>query len=502
MASSTKNRGEPRARSAPEDPRLGTYRKKRRFARTPEPAGAATPAPGRARERLQYVVQKHAASRLHYDFRLELGGVLLSWAVPKGPSVSPSEKRLAVRTEDHPLAYAAFEGRIPKGEYGAGRVVIWDRGHWTPEGDPRAGLRKGHLVFALDGEKLQGRWHLVRTHDRDSKKEQWLLFKGHDEAAAASDEKSDEKAPGGRHSVVDLVRRLPVDFELTNLEKVLYPEQGLRKAELIAYVASVAEWILPHLSNRPLTLVRCPDGREGQCFYQKHATAGVPKAVGRIRIEEEGGAAKTYMTVKDMQGLVALAQIGALELHAWVCHADAVERPDQLIIDIDPDVGLGWERAVEAALDLRTRLAALDLESFVKTTGGKGLHVVAPVVRRLSWDEHKAFARALVGQMAAAAPRRYTTNARKAERKGRLFLDYLRNGRGATAVAPYSPRAREGATVATPITWKELEAGIDPQAFTVQSVPKRLARVGRDPWAGHLALRQSISAAARRRLGV
>jgi bifunctional non-homologous end joining protein LigD len=281
---------------------------------------------------------------------------------------------------------------------------------------------------------------------------------------------------------------------------VLYPEQNLRKAELVAYYALVAEWMLPHVAGRPLTLVRCPDGRHRHCFYQKHAKEGVPAPVRRIEIPEEDGAPSIYMAVDDMPGLVAVAQLGALELHTWVCHADRLERPDQLVFDVDPDEGLAWERVVEAACELRRRLADLGLESFVKTTGGKGLHVVAPVRRRLGWEEHKEFARLLVAGMEAERPDRYTTNIRKDRRRGRLFLDYLRNGRGATAIAPYSSRARAGATVATPITWSELEAGVDPRDFTVYTVTTRLAELARDPWAGYDALDQSIDAAARRRV--
>jgi bifunctional non-homologous end joining protein LigD len=534
--------------------RLETYRRKRRFDRTPEPAGGGGAARERARAREErlFVVQKHAASRLHYDFRLELDGVLLSWSVPKGPSLAPADRRLAVRTEDHPLEYADFEGIIPKGEYGGGTVMVWDRGTWTPEGDAAEGVRKGRLTFTLHGRKLRGRWHLVRTRLDSGQRENWLLFKGRDEAAdehvdlvgeqpdsaltgrtleeigsardrvwrsnrsgdgggeldakaaAKTATKSPSRArrePAPPRSTAEMVRALPVSFAFTNLEKVLYPEQGLRKAELVAYFAVVAEWMLPHVAGRPLTLVRCPDGRHKHCFFQKHVKEGVPDVVRRIQIPEDDGTEATYMAVDDMPGLVALAQLGALEIHTWVSHADALERPDQLVFDVDPDVGLPWERVVDAAQALRHRLAELDLESFVKTTGGKGLHVVAPVRRRLGWDEHKGFAHGLVAGLERERPDLYTTNVRKVRRQGRVYLDSLRNGRGATAIAPYSSRAREGATVATPITWAELEAGVDPRAFTVYTVPGRLAELKRDPWAGYDELAQSITAAARRRVG-
>jgi bifunctional non-homologous end joining protein LigD len=520
--------------------KLEHYRKRRRFDRTPEPAGRALPEKGAA---LRYVIQKHAARRLHYDFRLEHEGVLLSWSVPKGPSLSPAERRLAVRTEDHPLEYAGFEGVIPQGEYGAGNVMVWDHGSWQPESDVAASLKKGRLTFTLQGTKLHGRWHLVRLRSQGEKRENWLLFKGRD--AAASDDEDvleaqpesvvsgrsldeigaarervwhsnrEADAPKGVRARVarraadrapvrasEIVSRLPVGFRFTNLDKRLYPELGLTKADLIAYYALVAEWLLPHVAGRPLTLVRCPDGVGSQCFYQKHAGTGMPKAVERIDIAEEDGEVKPYLAIHDLPGLLAAPQLGALELHTWVAHWPEVERPDQLVFDVDPDEGLGWEQVVSAATELKQRLEDLGLESFVKTTGGKGLHVVAPVRRGRSWDVHKAFAFGVVQAMEREHPRRYTTNARKVQRKGRLFLDYLRNGRGATAVAPYSTRARPGATVATPLTWSELEHGVDPKEFTIYSVPKRLASLKRDPWGGYAALRQSIGAAALRKLGV
>jgi bifunctional non-homologous end joining protein LigD len=286
-------------------------------------------------------------------------------------------------------------------------------------------------------------------------------------------------------------------FGLTHLDRVLYPEQGLSKGDLIGYLASVSEWMLPQLAGRPLMLLRCPEGRHKQCFVQKHATEGVPTAVERIEVVEQDGERATGMVVRELPGLIALAQLGTLEIHTWACRADAIERPDQLIFDLDPAPELEWQRVVEAALELRDELAERGLKSFVRATGGKGVHVVAPVARRLSWDDHRSFARALAERIAARSPERYTTRSRKALRHDRVFIDYLRNGRGATAIASYSPRARPGATVATPITWKELQDGARPPDFTVVSVLRRLDRLRADPWQGYGDLRQSIGLAAR-----
>ncbi|MBK7857131.1 MAG: non-homologous end-joining DNA ligase [Archangiaceae bacterium] len=477
--------------------KLAEYRKKRDFQVTPEPAGGAPSQTG-----YSFVVQKHHASHLHYDFRLELDGVLLSWAVPKGVSVRANEKRFAARTEDHPLDYGDFEGIIPKGEYGGGTVMLWDHGTWEPfagDGDPRETLKKGKLVFDLHGEKLKGRFHMVRTKTV-SGKEQWLIFKGKDADARDEDitlqdrsvttgRSLDEIAAGRDRiwhsnkegpSITELVKQIPTQVKLTNLDKVMYPENGLTKAALIAYAATLADRLLVHVADRPMALLRCPDGRE-KCFFQKHGTVPLPKQVHQ---------GEDWVSVADAEGLIALAQSGVLELHTWGCHRQKIEQPDQLVIDFDPDTALEWRAVVQAAVELRERLTALKLESFVKTTGGKGLHVVVPFAPspKLQWDAFKAFARGLAEAVEADDPTRYTTNIRKNARGGKIFVDYLRNGRGATAVAAYSTRAREGATVSCPVTWEELPR-VKPSDFTVLTVPSRKG----DPWEGWAeALKQKL----------
>ena len=523
--------------------KLEKYQSMRDFAKTAEPSGARA----LARAGNSFVIQKHAARRLHYDFRLELDGVLLSWSVPKGPSLAPTERRLAVRTEDHPLDYASFEGVIPQGQYGGGAVVVWDRGTWTPDGDAQEMLKKGRLTFTLEGEKLSGRWHLIRTKPQ-GKQEGWLLFKGRDDAAndeldiveerpesvitgrtiediAANPDRvwqSDRKAgptviekraaqltkTAARHKpaanqneLIDLVAQLPLGFKLTNLDKVLYPEQGITKGQLVAYFAVVAEHMLPHVANRPLTIVRCPEGSGKPCFYQKKVMAGSPMAIKPVEITEEDGDTVDYMQIHDMPGLVALAQLGTLEIHTWGARADNPEKPDLAVFDLDPDVGLGWERVALGAFELRRRLTDLGLRSFLKTTGGKGLHLVVPVERRLGWDDFKEFTKLVVEKLEHDEPDKFTTNMAKKARKGRIFLDYLRNGRGATFIAPYSPRARPGAPVAVPITWETLAHGVDPATFTMQTVPRHLAEVAEDPWNDMFTVKQSITAAMWRALG-
>jgi bifunctional non-homologous end joining protein LigD len=842
---------------------LEKYRQKRDFAKTAEPSGKATKNEKSAGD--SFVIQKHHARALHYDFRLELDGVLLSWAVPKGPSLDPHVKRLAVQTEDHPIEYGGFEGTIPAGEYGGGEVIVWDRGTWTPEGDARKDYAKGRLNFELNGEKLHGGFHLVRTAKKNGKKEQWLLFKATDgEARSDGTEIVDElpdsvlgksktgkkvaartasprataarraasttakKAPrrAGRRSLVpdfiepelatlvdaapegkeylheikldgyrllartangnatlasrrgnDWSSRLPglvaaltklglddsmldgevvvfrgdgvtdfqalqnsldagknaaciyvvfdalyldgedlrgkpllerkkalsarltkkalgkspvrlgdyvvgdgptffeqacklglegilskrVDstyesrrtrswlkvkcvsrqefviggftepggsrahfgalllgvqeadglhyvgkvgtgftaesleelsqrmkkleqktapfvnpprgadargvhwlapelvgevqftertkdgilrhpsfhglrddkaprdvhterpakaekaksaasspraakrpatkadegpaFEVTHPERVLYAEQGITKGELAAYYSHVSSWILPHVVGRPLTLVRCPEGVGKQCFFQKHPSRGMSKAIDTIPIQEKKSKTE-YMVIHDRAGLNGLVQMGALEIHVWGSRTEDVEKPDFLTFDLDPDQDLAWTRVVEAATELRATMAKIGLTAFVKTTGGKGLHVVVPVLPELPWDTAKNFAKTIVEAMAQRNPDRYLTTMTKAKRRGKIFLDYLRNGRGATAIVPYSTRAREGAPVAVPLTWKEMESSKALPVFDVRTVPDRLASLKEDPWKDFDAARASMTKAA------
>ena len=798
---------------------LALYNRKRNFDATPEPSGKSPRAGGRT-----YVVQKHAARRLHYDFRLEHGGVLWSWAVPKGPSLDPRTKRLAVRTEDHPVSYASFEGTIPKGQYGGGKVEIWDRGRWEPVGDPDEGMADGKLRFRVHGERLKGEWVLIRTRGGD--KESWILKKiaddhagagavpgglvspmpariepqlatlareippgegwlhelkldgyrlvshvdgknvrvitrgGHDwserlgpvvsmlgrlavdsaildgELVVLNEEGltdfqllqnalsaeggaplryhvfdlpylngadlrrvplADRKAlleelvrdvdpklrycdhfagdgarflaeackrgaegiitkradaqyqsgrsrswlklkctarqevvvvgwtdPGGsrqhlgallvglyegedlrfagkvgtgfnekslgelssrlneleiprppvvdpprgyrargthwvkpvlvaqvsmtgftgdgklRHPVfeglrddkppTEVTRERPVEvtgeppthasagnptetpasavdplaaltadaedvlgrFRLTNPDKVLYPDDGITKRDVVLYLARVARWMLPHVTERPLTLVRCPEGHTGECFYQKHAHKGLPAVFERLPIRDKEG--KTdYLSIRGLEGLLATAQMGALELHPWGSRSADFEHPDVLIFDLDPDEELGWDRVAQGAFLVRDILRDLSLTSFVKTTGGKGLHVVVPVTPGPDWPAVKSFTKSVADAIGARHPKQYLSVMTKARRTGKIFVDYLRNGRGATAVAPYSLRARPGAPVATPITWDELAAGITPADLNLFTVPDRLVSLPSDPWHGFFDTGQTLT---------
>jgi bifunctional non-homologous end joining protein LigD len=291
-------------------------------------------------------------------------------------------------------------------------------------------------------------------------------------------------------------------ISLSNPDKVLYPEQGVTKVELAFYYEAVAEWMLPHISARPLTLVRCPSGHHAHCFYQKHFDRdSVPPPLRLVELEERDGPA-LYGVLNSVPGLISMVQLGALELHTWNSRADRPERPDRFVIDLDPDPGVEWDAVVDAALNVRELMTGLGLESFLKTTGGKGLHVVVPLVRRAEWGEVRDFSRAAASLLARAAPDRYTLEMSKRKRKGRILLDWQRNTRGATAVEAYSTRARPGAPVAAPIHWDELAEGVRANTFTVRNMAARMAVLREDPWKEMGAMRQSLTAPMKRQLGL
>jgi bifunctional non-homologous end joining protein LigD len=824
---------------------LERYRKKRDFAKTREPAGTSTV----AGERL-FVVQKHAARRLHYDLRMQFGDTLWSWAVPQGPSLDPKVRRLAVRVEDHPLAYYDFEGPIPKGEYGGGAMIVWDRGTWVPMGDAEADYAKGTIKFRLSGEKLGGGWTLVRIKHDNQRGDNWLLIKerdpfaraeadgdildeapqsvisgrrveeipqddanraagpeprrvqvarlagagkaalprdprpqlasptatvpegadwlheikldgyrtlariengevrlftrsGHDwtdrygsvaaafaqiackqalidgeivvldnkgvshfpalqDALAAGrsealtffafdllhldgydlsgvplvkrkqvldallapsvapssvlqisghvqgrgrefleqasamglegviSKKADSHyrtgrskawlktkclasetfvivgftesvAAGGlaallvaeaddhglryagrvgtgwsaaeadqlrarldalrqdepavalpaedrrkditwvrpalqvevqygartaekrlRHAVYKGLRpdkdapataagpraprrRYVTDADLaavwvTNPDRVMFGAGGPTKLELALYYARVGDWMLPELVDRPVSLVRCPTGKVADSFFQRHALSGMPEAVRQIALREEGSKQRAdYLYLDNARGLLALAQFGAVEFHSWGCRIDKPERPDRIVLDLDPDESLPWRETVKAAFEIREALIELGLVPFVKTTGGKGLHVVIALARRQGWPDVRRFSELFAAHMAQRLPRRFTTNMAKAQRRGRIFLDYLRNARGATAVAAYSLRARPGAPASTPLTWREIEEIDDPADLNYSTVPVRLTEVD-DPWAELAGSARSLTREMERKL--
>jgi bifunctional non-homologous end joining protein LigD len=274
---------------------------------------------------------------------------------------------------------------------------------------------------------------------------------------------------------------------LTHPERLLWPEEGVTKQGLADYYADAASWVLPHIAGRPLSLVRCPDGLAGECFYAKQEWNGLSDVVKRIPI----GRGQMALAIDDLEGLFSLVQSSILEIHPWGSTVADIEQPDRLIFDLDPDVGVAWATVIAAALEVRERLRTqLKLESFVKTTGGKGLHVVAPITPSMGWAEATALCRGVAEAMAGDSPGLYLAKAAKAARKGKIYVDYLRNARGATAIGAYSPRARPGAAVSTPLEWTELSEAIRSDHYRLGNIDRRLSHLRRDPWAGFFELRQ------------
>src|SRR5579859_792294 len=809
---------------------LNRYRAKRRFNQTPEPAGGAVLGDGP-----MFVIQKHHARRLHYDLRLEMGGILKSWAVPEGPCLDPKVRRFAKLVDDHPIEYGSFEGRIPAGNYGAGNVIIWDRGSYVTLVDPQKGLADGEIKFRLAGQKLSGGWTLVRLKDDPAN---WLLIKERDPSArpladydilveepdsVVTGRPVDEPPPSPRKTVrpkaagkiagaveaptptkwrpqlatpaevapkgkgwiheikydgyrtlvffvggkarlitlnghdwtnrytalakafaklpcknaiidgevvvqdprgitsinllehalsqgdshamtyfafdlcfldghdlsatrlidrkealeglvapmvdarsaiqlsdhidgegdalfaqasrmglegivskkadsryvqarsaswlkvkrvdvgefiiigflsnrprtasslllaeqrgADLVyacrvgsgisdemaRKLYAEFagalrdtpvvaaprtpgaryvephwsaeigfrgrsageaprapvlfrvaprreprtvklvkpkligdrelaaiHLTNPEREMFAGSGVTKLDLALYYARVGDWLLPEVLRRPVTVIRCPSGDIKDLFYQRHAFAGLPSGVATIELADEHERA-AFISITEPQGYLGLTQFGAVEFHLWGCRIDDPEHPDRLVMDLDPDETLPWARVCDGAEILRDRLQSMGMTPFLRTTGGKGLHLVMALSQGHDWPTVKGFAEALARTMASETPGLFTAVSSKERRKGRIYLDYLRNARGASAVASYSLRARPGFPVAAPITWDELRNLSGGNAFDRLSVVKRLESLAADPWNELLESSSKITAKMRRDVGM
>ncbi len=297
----------------------------------------------------------------------------------------------------------------------------------------------------------------------------------------------------------DIQRETPMHvagITISSPDRVVYPELDLTKFDVARYYEGIAKRMLPHIADRPLSFLRCPDGRTKQCFFQKHMGTGLDESVGKVAIKSKDGTSKDYAYVSNAAGIVALVQFGVLEFHVWGCKRDDIEKPDRIVFDLDPDESIAWHTTLEAATVLRDRLTAVGLKSWPKTTGGKGVHVVVPIARRSTWDDVRAFARAFAEDLESEYPHDFVSGASKASRKGKIFIDWLRNGRGATWVAPWSTRAREGATVSVPMSWKALEALEAPAETTVATVKEQPPKSA-DPWAAMLRSRQSLGSSAK-----
>jgi bifunctional non-homologous end joining protein LigD len=491
-------------------------------------------------------VQRHRARRLHYDVRLEVDGVLASWAVPKGPTLDPKVRSLAVHVEDHPIEYADFEGVIPSGEYGGGDVIVWDRGTWTPHrtDDPAAAIAKGELHFDVRSEKLAGRFVLVRTDRERSRREQWLLLhknddhaqpgwdpedhprsvktgRTNDEVAAAPEARwhSDRPAAEAEERLGAARWRAPTDDELaalgdlpdrggqwelqgrtlkvTNLDKVLFPgrnrEPPVTKRELIRYYATVAPTMLPYLDERPVNLHRYPAGVDKKGFWHKELPSHAPDWLDRWHNDEADPDETQWYAVLDSVPAVAwMANYGAVELHPWTSRRADVHQPTWAFIDIDPGERTTFDDVLVLARLYRTALDHLGVDARPKVTGKRGVQIWVPIRPGPSFDDTRAWVESVSRAVGRTVPDLVSWEWHKRERKGLARLDYTQNAINRTLVAPYSVRAAPGAPVSVPLEWDELDdPDLRPDRWTVRTVGERLAEVG-DPFAALAGCSQTL----------
>ena len=511
---------------------LETYHKKRDFSRTPEPRGRVSKA-----NRHRFVVQEHHASMLHFDFRLEMRGVLKSWSVRKGPSLNPADKRLAVETEDHPVEYLKFEGHIPEGNYGAGEHMIWDEGRYeiADGADALKQYEEGRLKFELHGKKLKGYFNLVRLGRREG---QWLLIKSKDEYAQpgwkldllvkdekweaetrrkpTAEERKSKKAgvkkiksskraaekavPASRaFKLKELSGDMTVKIgdavvSLTNLGKVYWPDEGYTKGDLIKYYFDVARYILPYLKDRPLIMKRYPNGITGGFFHQ-HDVNEVPDYVRTETLEVEEGHEVDYIIGDDKATLIYMANLGAIERHPWHSRVRNLDHPDWFVFDLDPQ-GVRWEEICDVAVSCKEILDGLGLDSYAKTSGSRGIHIYVPIKPTYSYEEIADFAERVAQLVVQENPDVATTErSLKKRKKARIYVDHMQNARGKSVVAPYSVRPKPGATISAPLEWSEVKrkkATISD--FTIKNMLERLKSKG-DLFKDVLTNKQSLNRA-------
>ena len=525
--------------------RLAEYHRKRDFSGTPEPRGDAPPEPGS-----RFVVQRHRARRLHYDFRLELDGVLVSWAVPKGPTLDPDVRRLAQRVEDHPLEYFDFEGVIPKGSYGGGDVIVWDWGVWRPDPPDKAArdLEAGELHFDLDGEKLHGRFALIRR-DRDG---QWLMVHKHDDAsrkgwkpedhpesvlsgrtteevaadpdrtwssdADASEASRPTRWPDPWLEAVEHGWNAATDDELqaldalgasgrwqvagrevrvTNLDKELFdgPDGGapITKRELLRYYTSIAPYLLPYLAGRAVNLRRAPDGQRGNAFWAKAVPRNAPSWLHRwTNPDAEGDETRQYAVLDEPAALAFMANQAAFEMHPWTSLTESSHEPTWAYIDVDPGTKTSFEEVVELTRLYRAALDHLGVEGRPKVTGQRGIQIWVPIRPGYSFDETRDWVEVVSKAVGSTLPDLVSWAWRKDEREGRARLDYTQNAINKTLVAPFSIRLAPGAPVSVPLEWNELDdPDLRPDRWNVRTVLERLEQRG-DPLRPLIGLAQNL----------
>jgi bifunctional non-homologous end joining protein LigD len=479
---------------------LEGYKQKRHFDTTPEPR----PHLGRAHRRPIFVVQEHHASRLHYDFRLEADGVLKSWAVPKQPSLNPTVKRLAVQVEDHPLEYANFSGEIPAGQYGAGLVHIWDKGTYenllARQPHPQSiteGIDAGHLEVQLHGRRLKGNFALIRM-SKGSQKASWLLIKMQDKEArpgpVAAESTTTASTPRLLRARPAALRngapsQHPASFAFTNQDKIMFPEVGITKGDVLRFYERIAPHLLPHLRHRPMTVERFPEGLRGKHaphFWQKNTPSYYPQWIPRVTLPSEAGQLVTYALVNDAATLLYLVNQGTLTFHPWLSRIQNLDRPDFVIFDLDPGTAT-FADTVAVAKQLHAILEGEKVASYLKTSGKTGLHIMVSWHQAESYDAARDWAMGIALRVVADLPEIATVERRKERRQKKVYIDVLQNTRGHHVVPPYVLRAVPQATVSTPLTWAELTPALQPQRYNLKTIFRRLARQKIDPMASLVA---------------
>jgi DNA ligase D-like protein (predicted polymerase)/DNA ligase D-like protein (predicted 3'-phosphoesterase) len=490
---------------------LDKYWKKRDFSNTSEPEGKVL-----KQTKHRFVVQEHHASILHFDFRLEMAGVLKSWSVPKGPSLDPGLKRLAIEVEDHPVSYINFEGNISEGNYGAGDVRVWDSGTYTvKEQDAMKALESGKLTFTLKGKKLKGEFALVRMKGQER---QWLLLKHRDEYAEQGWElktilptdkykktektrvKTKSKSTSSRTSRSDEVthfKSLTTFFKtgnlsgnaeiktregtisLTNLDKVYFPDDEYTKGDLIKYYYEVSKFILPYVSNRPLIMKRYPNGITKPSFHQ-HDVDKVPDFVTTETIKVEEGHSVDYLVGGNLATLLYMANLGAIEQHPWHSRLKSLNNPDWFVFDLDPGEKVAFADICTVAVRLKEILEQLELDSLVKTSGSRGLHIYVPVKPIYSYKEIAEIAEQIATLVAVDLSDIATVDrSLKKRRATQIYVDHMQNSKGKSVAAPYSVRPKAGALVSMPLEWKEVKTRkVDPAKYTIKTALKRLESKG------------------------
>lgn len=439
-------------------PSLIEYNKKRNFSKTKEPIGKKKG----SSKRLKFIVQHHIATKDHYDLRLEYKGVYVSFAIPKGPSFSPKDKRLAIKVEDHPISYGNFEGIIPDGEYGAGTVMLWDKGYYKIN---EIDINK-YIKFTLYGKRLIGNWTLVKFKDNN-----WLLIKEKDEFVGDVDINEYSTSIKTNRTMNEIKLGLD-DINITSGDKIIYPKYKITKEDIIEYYKLVSDRMMPFLYNRLISTVRSPNGINKEKFFMKHLNTN-SKNIGKKKFKKND-----YYYIKNVSGLIEEVQMNSYEFHIWGSKKNKIKSPDIMVFDLDPDTNLEIKEVRKCALELKKILDELDLNSYLKTSGGKGYHIFVPI-NVSSYKLLEKISKNIVSVLINKYPDKYITNIRKDKRKNKILIDYYRNKLGATSVCPYSLRLKENASISFPISWDDINH-IKPDTVTIRNVKKYLSK--NNPW--------------------